>query len=323
MNLYQRTRHVLRHQGLTGLVSRLVRNERATPTAAAPPSWFEAMVEDLKSQMPRLKAEYEPWAAAFPQQVQALGLGDVSRYYWYHTVDLGRGLVTPGDYDFRGDMHRFPFPSDMHGQTALDVGSATGFFSFELEKRGADVTAVELPSLGVWDMPLDGEGEQIVERLRCYHQAATAAEAYHLHLNGPFQFCKSVLGSRVRRCYSSVYDLKPAVLGCDAFDLVFVGDMLLHLMSPLKALAVLAPLCRKTMVLTQQLADEDNPTPQALYIGGDAPNDGRAWWLPNWACFQQMLRRLGFRDVRIVDHITGVSRREWGMYYRAIIEASK
>ncbi len=323
MNLYQRTRRALATKGLTGLMLRPVHAVRAAERRRAARNRFAELVEDLRAQMQRVKAEYEPRAAAFPERVRAEGLGDVSRYFWYHTIDLGRGLVTPGDYDFRGDIHRFPFPSDMHGRTALDVGSATGFFSFELEKRGADVTAVELPSLGAWDMPLDGEGAAIVERLRSYHGAATVEEAYHLHLDGPFQFCKKVLGSRVRRCRSSVYDLSPKVLDRDGFDLVFVGDMLLHLMSPLKALAVLAPLCKRTMVLTQQLADEDNPLPQALYIGGDSPNDGRAWWLPNWACFRQMLERLGFRDVRIVDHMSGVARRDWGIYYRAIIEASK
>jgi len=31
--------------------------------------------------------------------------------------------------------------------TVLDVGSATGFFAFEFERRGARVISVELPSL--------------------------------------------------------------------------------------------------------------------------------------------------------------------------------
>src|SRR4029453_10445970 len=84
--------------------------------------------------------------------VQRRALGNVEGFYWYHTIDLGDGLVTPGDYDFRDRMSEYPFPADMSGQTVLDVGSATGFFAFEFERRGADVVSVELPSIADWDM---------------------------------------------------------------------------------------------------------------------------------------------------------------------------
>src|SRR5437899_3009888 len=75
------------------------------------------------------------------------GLADASRYYWYHTVDVGGGLVTPGSYDYRETIGQFGFPENMSGMTVLDVGSATGFFAFEFERRGARVVSVELPSL--------------------------------------------------------------------------------------------------------------------------------------------------------------------------------
>jgi hypothetical protein len=77
----------------------------------------------------------------------------LSKYYWCHTIDLGDGLVTPGDYDYRSSLPLFQFPEDMRGMTVLDVGSATGFFAFEFEKREAVVTSVELPSIADWDMP--------------------------------------------------------------------------------------------------------------------------------------------------------------------------
>jgi tRNA (mo5U34)-methyltransferase len=66
---------------------------------------------------------------------------------------LGDGLVTPGDFDYRPSLPLFQFPEDMRGMTVLDVGSATGFFAFEFEKRGASVILVELPSIADWDMP--------------------------------------------------------------------------------------------------------------------------------------------------------------------------
>src|SRR5215471_17951363 len=83
----------------------------------------------------------------FVERAAQLGLSDADRYYWYHTLDLGGGLVTPGMYDYRETIASFGFPEDMRGMTVLDVGSATGFFAFEFERRGARVISVELPSL--------------------------------------------------------------------------------------------------------------------------------------------------------------------------------
>src|ERR1700690_2219905 len=86
-------------------------------------------------------------ARRFTERAEQLGLAHADRYYWYHTIDLGDGLITPGMYDYRETISAFRFPEDMLGMTVLDVGSATGFFAFEFERRGARVVSVELPSL--------------------------------------------------------------------------------------------------------------------------------------------------------------------------------
>ena len=71
--------------------------------------------EDITGQFVRATAE-------FNRRALELGLGDVSKYYWYHTVELPNGLVTPGLYDFRATYPCFGFPEDMHGLRVLDVG---------------------------------------------------------------------------------------------------------------------------------------------------------------------------------------------------------
>ena len=76
-----------------------------------------------------------------------MGRADLKNYYWYHTVDLANGLITPGTYDYREVLDVFQFPKDMKGMSVLDVGSAIGFFAFEFERRGGDVTSLELPSI--------------------------------------------------------------------------------------------------------------------------------------------------------------------------------
>src|SRR5437016_5065152 len=95
--------------------------------------------------------EYFKQRREFNIKTKELGLGDVENYFWYHTIDLGNGLVTPGTYDFRRSVSNFRFPENMSGLRVLDIGSATGFFAFEFERRGAIVTSVELPSLADLD----------------------------------------------------------------------------------------------------------------------------------------------------------------------------
>src|SRR5437588_11338087 len=66
---------------------------------------------------------------------------------WYHNIDLGNGLVTPGrGFDALWKLDRAAMDRvDFHGKTVLDVGACDGMWSFEAEKRGAKlVVAVDL-----------------------------------------------------------------------------------------------------------------------------------------------------------------------------------
>jgi tRNA (mo5U34)-methyltransferase len=269
------------------------------------------------------KKDYDILCRQFAARTEASGHARVADYYWYHTVDLGDGFVTPGDYDFRDTVERFPFPADMTGMTVLDVGSATGFFAFEFERRGAAVTSVELTSIADWDMA-GADRERMMGAFKAWARTDDLATVDEIAVHGGFQFCSQMLGSRVTRCLSSVYDLTPEKLGGEAFDLVFLGDMLVHTMSPLQALNVLAGLCQGTMVISQDLPEFAGDTPAMLYCGGvDGAGDNRSWWHPNEACWKDMLKRLGFADVRVVGHHEGVVRREWVYFDRAIVVATK
>src|SRR5580704_7150074 len=220
----------------------------------------------------------------FASRARELGLPDTSRFYWYHTIDLGDGLVTPGLYDYRATLDNFHFPADMSGMTVLDVGSATGFFAFEFERRGARVISVELPSLRDLDR---FPGQDVESSLRKIEAMAfpdsldqahfarhnySERDLYWYLLEGPFRFCRERLRSRVERCYSTVYDLTLERTGVrEGFDLVFLGDVLIHTLYPLKALAALASLCRPdggTLILAGVLPEGPQEPPAMMYIGG-------------------------------------------------------
>src|SRR5213082_4089241 len=73
---------------------------------------------------------------------------------WYHTIDLGDGVVTPGFFDTRATVPHVPLPASLAGMRCLDIGTWDGFWAFEMERRGAaEVHAVDVPDPYQWDWP--------------------------------------------------------------------------------------------------------------------------------------------------------------------------
>ncbi|MBI4463313.1 MAG: methyltransferase domain-containing protein [Acidobacteria bacterium] len=284
----------------------------------------------------QIAQEFQARAKQFQEGAYRLGLDDVSQFVWYHTVDLGEGLVTPGMYDYRETVTAFQFPPDMQALTVLDVGSATGFFAFEFEKRGAQVISIELPSLEQLDRFPGQTTELLLKKLAKMLEAVATAptgspdisrsseQLYFSLLEGPFRFCHRRLRSNVSRCYSTVYDLTPERLGAEAFDWIFLGDILVHTLDPLRALSAVAPLCRDTLVLSQVMPEEFGSQPAMLYVGGEDPEgDDISWWWPNKLCLEQILKKLGFRTVEEVGRNRGVMYPTAHPFDRPILHARK
>jgi hypothetical protein len=62
---------------------------------------------------------------------------EVNAIKWWHAIDLGNGIVTPGPDPTPARVSELQIPRDLTGLSVLDVGAWDGFFSFEAERRGA------------------------------------------------------------------------------------------------------------------------------------------------------------------------------------------
>jgi O-methyltransferase len=298
------------------------------PAAAAPAPGVPADI----------RAEHAALAATFARRCAELGLRPDPLLFWYHTVDLGDGLVTPGSFDYRASIGAFGLPAAMTGMTALDVGSATGFFAFEMERRGARVTSVELPALADWDV-FPGESRagiiaKIRDRLRYHSLSApddivrmvdglSEADLHRVLLDGPFRFCHDRLGSQVERVYASIHDLGSALPG-RRFDLVMLGDILVHVVDPLHALASAAVVCGGDLIIADDIIGEETDPPALRYVGGAvAGSDMAEWWRPNVAWYRQVLGRLGFGTVVIGAPFTGIVRPGGELLRKRVIRARR
>jgi tRNA (mo5U34)-methyltransferase len=144
----------------------------------------------------------------------------VKEIEWYHVIELPHGVVTPGRADHRRQKHLYGLPEDMCGMRALDVATFDGFWAFEMERRGADVTAVDIGCWSQADIPLRSK-----ERMTPEEDTVTG---------DGFRLAKESLGSKVERREMSVYELNPQDLG--QFDIVMLSDLLLHIRDPQLAL---------------------------------------------------------------------------------------
>jgi tRNA (mo5U34)-methyltransferase len=273
---------------------------------------------------------YNARREAFLRHVAAEHLpAELQRYYWYHTIDLGDGFVTPGIFDYRAEWNQFALPESFAGASVLDAGPATGFFSFECARRGARVSCIELPSLRALDRFPGQTVEQSLLKIEHMMFAGDATgthseeELYRLLLEGPYRFCEQRLGVPVDRRYLNVYDVSPEALGCgDGFDWVLAGDILVHTLYPLKALVALASVCRGTLAIVEKIPGDSADVPAMLYTGGAVPAEDEVnWWQPNRACLEQLLHKLGFREVREAGRRTAIVQSSGYAVERTVLHA--
>lgn len=220
-----------------------------------------------------------------PTQREALQQA-VAALDWYHTIDLGDGIITPGVFDLRPVVPQFGIPDRLDGKTVLDVGPGNGFFSFLFEDRGAAVTTVELPAWGEHDSsPI----------LKAFYESEEG-KAAAINIHDALGLAARVKGSRVRRQFVNIYDFDPSVHG--RYDIVFCAAVLLHLTDPLRALYRIFSATKEMALVSTPIVDEADGQPRAVFRGTAT---GHTFWLPNRTCLMQMARAAGFTRVEWVS----------------------
>lgn len=224
---------------------------------------------------------------------------------WYHTIDLGNGIVTPGHYDHRPYLEYYCIPNNLSGKTILDIGAASGFFSFEFERRGGMVTATDLPD---W---FDHDFGPVYEP----DQTPQSGDSY---LHKPFEIAKKILGSQVNIKYINIYDISPETLGF--FDLVFCGSVLIHLTDPIRALWNIANITKSRAIIATVITKEEKSHPIATFTGHLR---GDTWWSPTRTCLELMAVCAGFVGIEWVNEFQLNYRGQSHGPYHGIMHAYK
>lgn len=204
---------------------------------------------------------------------------------WFHNLHLPDGAQTApghplGDFPRRFWVSIAPHvPEDLTGWTALDVGCNAGFYTFELARRGAAVTAIDLDP-------------------HYLQQARWAASVFGLEEKIEFR-------------QMQVYELARFD---EQFDLVWYMGVLYHLRYPLLSLDILSRKTRQLMMFQTMTMPGGEPFtappdleldrreemlhagwPKMAFIENRVAGDPTNWWAPNHTCVEAMLRSCGLQ----------------------------
>jgi len=192
---------------------------------------------------------------------------------WYHSIDLGNGVVTPGQGDPRAKFERLlPYlPADLRGLRVIDVGCNAGGVSVEFARRGAHVVGVETTD-------------------RFYRQAVWVRDQLGLRTFEPLQRTAYEIGDLGR------------------FDVAVFLGIIYHLRYPQLSLDLLSSICDGIMFLSTPIVDSpasvmENRLPSD--ITAPVPPESEShynWWYPSQPALLRMLTAAGFTDIEIISH---------------------
>ena len=202
----------------------------------------------------------------------------VAALRWFHSIDLGGGIVAPGQGAHRATLEEqaaiYFRGSVARGASVLDIGCWDGFNSLEAVRRGA--SRVIATDHWVWHHH-EWASKRTIDLVR--EVAAPDMEVRDIDL--PW--------------------ISPTTVGM--FDIVLFCGVLYHLENMMAGLAFAASVAERMLIVETHMDAAEIERPAAVfYPGTELNNDPSNWWGPNRACVEGMLASVGFPEVEFIPH---------------------
>ncbi len=205
---------------------------------------------------------------------------------WYHRYELLPGLITPGKIEvYPGKMlDLYGVAGNLAGQKVLDIGAWDGAYTFEFERRGAEVTALDIQDP-------DRTG---------------------------FNVSKQILNSNAEYICASVYELPHKFE--NKFDIIFYSGVYYHLKNPLLAFMKIWESLKPNGVIyfagtildhadtidafwknKTRILKQLSSIPIAYFVKDEYGkfNDPSCWFIPTKCCLNNWLSATGYKEIMI------------------------
>ncbi|HEX4176118.1 MAG TPA: DUF1698 domain-containing protein [Acidimicrobiales bacterium] len=228
-------------------------------------------------------------------QAQADGFG------WYHTIDLGNGVVTKGISVQETSAGVIP---EVTGRSVLDIGAWDGKFSFAAEQAGASrIVALDHYAWGVDFVARGAYWAECIANGTLPDQSRDETDFWRPDLPGQrgFNFARAALESKVEPVVGDFQKIDLDELG--VFDVVLYLGVLYHMKEPLTCLERLRAVTKEVAVIETEavhIQGFDREVLMQFHAGSDLRVDFGNWYVPTIEALHNLCRAAGFREVRTV-----------------------
>jgi tRNA (mo5U34)-methyltransferase len=227
--------------------------------------------------------------------------------FWFHSIDLGQGVVTPGIKTaewLQRELTNLRLPI-LRGRSVLDINTWDGFYAFKAEELGAaSVTALDFY---MWAMDL---GQHFQYWTQCKQQGVCPKRFETMPYYKPkelpgkagFDVVQLVLKSRVKQVVGDFMHIDVDTLG--QFDVVLYLGSLYHMENGFESLKRLARVTRELAVIETQASELPGFRSEAFvqfFEAGELNGDPSNWWAPNLRALGAMSRAAGFKRVEVIQ----------------------
>jgi SAM-dependent methyltransferase len=223
------------------------------------------------------------------EYAKPLKVADISECYFYHKLDLPELDKVDCAWDLRECIGPYLGNYDFKGKRVLDVGAASGYLTFSMEKQGADVVSFDMESGAQWDVVPQRDFRKNPEEFmaRCVRG--------NQRLKNGYWYAHEKLGSKAKAFYGDIYNMPD---GLGRFDTAVFGMIITHLRDAFRALYNAARLTDGDLIITNQTPAGGGNI--ALFVPTVANGEKQAWWVFTEDCIKQMVSVMGFEVVRTV-----------------------
>ena len=227
--------------------------------------------------------------------------------FWFHSIDLGMGVVTPGlksPEQHTRELASLRIP-DLRDKTVLDIGAWDGFYSFAAERLGA--ARVVALDHHVWCLDRQAKNKYKAD---CKKKGIVQQHPKYIpelwrvdELPGKrgFDLAHATLESRVEAVVCDLMDTKVEDIG--QFDVVLYLGVLYHMENPLESLRKVAQLTREVAIIeTEAVAiggHEARPLCEYFPPTAQLKDDPTNFWVPNAPALIGLCETAGFKRVEV------------------------